>query len=89
LPYTVEAIYTPDWTIGEDIIIEGKGYFRYIDQRKMKAVRRQYPDKRIIIVFQYPDRKIAKNSKTTYKEWALKNGFEVLTLEELNAKQFK
>lgn len=82
LPYVTESNYWPDFILA-DRIFEGKGYFRPEDRRKMLDVKRMHPDRRIIIVFQIPNKKLYKNSKTTYAEWAEKNGFEWCTVATL------
>jgi hypothetical protein len=85
LPYVLECNYTPDFVSeSEKIIIESKGEFDASDRRKMRAVKKQHPDWRIILVFQNPRKKIDKSSKTTYRDWAIKNGFEVLDIDCLD-----
>ena len=80
VPYTLTKYYIPDFSIPPmgsrpGIHIEFKGFLRTADQVKMKAVKRQNPDLNICIVFQDASKKIRKGSKTTYGEWATKNGF--------------
>lgn len=82
LPYVLEGKYNPDFTLKDGTIVECKGYFRPADRRKMVSIRKQYPDRRIIICFYRPFDKI-KNSKTTYAGWAERTGFEWCTLETL------
>lgn len=72
LKYVVEHHYTPDFVDGFDIV-ETKGYFPPEDRRKMKAVRDQHPEYNITIVFQNPDLKLNKRSKTSYADWCRKN----------------
>lgn len=67
LPYTISAIYIPDFTLPGPIYIETKGWFRPEDKRKMRAVKAAHPEKDIRIVFQG---RSLKNIK-----WAEKNGF--------------
>ncbi|MBL40363.1 MAG: hypothetical protein CL761_03435 [Chloroflexi bacterium] len=74
LPYLIEANYIPDFKVG-DIYLEAKGYFPPEQRRKMKAVKESHPDLDIRIIFQSPNNKISKRSKTTYAKWAEKNGF--------------
>ena len=74
LPYLIEANYIPDFK-GGDIYLEAKGYFPPDQRRKMKAVKESHPDLDIRIIFQSPNNKISKRSKTTYAKWAEKNGF--------------
>ena len=41
----------------------------------MLAVKKQHPDLDIRLVFQAPHNTLTKKSKTTYAQWAEKNGF--------------
>tara|TARA_A100001391_G_scaffold201791_1_gene189673 strand:- start:1227 stop:1559 length:333 start_codon:yes stop_codon:yes gene_type:complete len=78
LTYTTSHTYTPDFVdAANKTIIETKGFFPASDRSKMLAVKRANPDWRIEICFQRPETKISKGSKTTYREWAEKNGFVV------------
>lgn len=75
LPYTIEATYTPDFVLPNGVVLEAKGYFKPEDRRKMIAVKKQYPDLDIRLVFQQPYNTLTKTSKTTYGQWADKHGF--------------
>lgn len=76
LPYEVQEIrkYTPDFVL-DDFIIEFKGKFDTDARKKMKLIKKQYPDKDIRLVFMQ-DNRITKTSKTRYSDWARKNGFK-------------
>lgn len=80
LAYFVERHYVPDLKIGK-MIVELKGYFRQDSQRKMKAVKAQYPELDIRFVFQKASstiqgaKKRKDGSKMTCQEWADRNGF--------------
>jgi hypothetical protein len=50
------------------LIIEGKGYFKAADKRKMAAVKRQHPELDIRLVFYRENKKDIR--------WCLKNGFK-------------
>lgn len=77
LPYRLECSYTPDFICHDTrTIYETKGLWEADDRRKMLAVRKQHPEWRIVMVFQYPNRKISKSSKTTYAQWCDRNGIE-------------
>lgn len=77
LPYTIEFTYCPDFIHhGTKTIVESKGFFPPSDRRKMLAVKKQYPLYTIHIIFQKPDTKLNRGSKTTYKQWADKHGFK-------------
>lgn len=70
LPYVVAGHYIPDFiieTIHGKIYIEAKGYFRREAKAKMVAVKRQYPNLDIRIIFYKPNK--------AYARWALKHKF--------------
>ena len=71
--YVIEHKYIPDFRVG-DIYFETKGFFKPSDRRKMLAVKRDNPDLDIRLIFQAPNNKISKRSKTTYAKWADKTG---------------
>ena len=75
---TLEYIsrYKPDVVLGNNLIIEIKGYFPSEDRTKMKRVKQNNPQYDIRIVFGNPHNKIRKGSKTTYAMWAEKHGFQ-------------
>lgn len=76
IPYILEKKYKTDFTLRSDnLIIEAKGVLTPDDRRKMKAVKAQHPHLDIRFVFQNADNKLNKKSKTTYAQWAEKNGF--------------
>lgn len=80
LAYYVERHYIPDLKLGT-MIVELKGYFRQDSQRKMKAVKAQYPDMDVRFVFQKASatiqgaKKRKDGTKMTCAEWADRNGF--------------
>lgn len=75
--------YTPDFLIEcdadstncEDIIIEYKGKMTDETRKKLLSIQRCNPTARICLVFEKPNNKIRKGSKTTYWQWAEKNNF--------------
>ncbi|WP_218149633.1 hypothetical protein [Sphingomonas rubra] len=76
LTYTLQCTYTPDFVDhANQTIYETKGRLDAADRRKMLAVKRQYPDWRIVMVLQRPNLLVAK-SKTTYAACCEKNGIE-------------
>lgn len=83
IPYIIEANYIPDFVDEEQqIIYEAKGRFTSIDRRKMLAVQKALGDDwTIIFIFQNPNAKISKRSKTTIAQWAEKNGFQWGTIK--------
>lgn len=79
LEYTIPAKvhkYTPDFKIGDKVYIESKGFFKYTDREKMLLIKEAYPDYKFYLCFQNAFVKLYKGSKTTYGDWATKNGFE-------------
>lgn len=76
---SVERTYTPDFKTGRrKIYLEAKGKLDLETRKKMVWFKEHNPDVRIIFLFQNPDNKITKRSKTTYWMWAEENGFEWL-----------
>lgn len=77
LQYTVTKNYIPDFVInpgyGNVIFLEVKGFLRYEDQVKMRAVKAHNPDLDIRFYFSN-DRKV-HGSKLTNSEWCAKYGF--------------
>lgn len=91
LPYIIPMTkrkYHPDFDIG-DTHYEFKGYWQAQDRKKMLLVKEQNPGAKIVIVFQRPKNKIAQLSRTTYTEWATKNGFAWLTYPEWQARMLE
>ena len=80
--------YTPDFVIessGHTTIIEYKGKMTNETRKKLLSIQRCNPTARICLVFEKPNNKIRKGSKTTYWKWAEKNNFpwsEHYVLEE-------
>ena len=67
--------YTPDWYLPKfDLWIESKGRFLGSDRTKMIAVRAEYPDLNIKILFMKQD--TFGTRKTTYTEWATKHRYD-------------
>lgn len=85
LKYTVPEShhkYLPDF-VKDDTYIECKGIFDLASRKKMKLLREQYPDLRIIMVLQAPNNPIRKGSKTTYAKWCEQNDIEWCSLTNL------
>lgn len=75
LNYTLAATYKPDFILDNGVMLEAKGYLKPSDRRKMISVKQSNPDADIRLVFQAPNNKLNKDSKTTYSAWAEKHGF--------------
>lgn len=78
------ARYTPDFIIRENLdgtprskplIIETKGRFVTADRQKHLLIKDQFPELDIRFVFNNPNARISKKSKTTYAMWCEKHGF--------------
>jgi len=73
-----KAKYTPDFVFtkrnGNFMFIETKGRWTTADRQKMKHVLTSNPGIDIRMVFQNPNQRLSKTSKTTYEEAARKMG---------------
>ncbi|GCE65718.1 hypothetical protein OMCYN_01664 [cyanobiont of Ornithocercus magnificus] len=75
VPYRISYKYIPDFTLtAHNIILECKGYWSASDRRKIRAVRETNPDLDLRMVFQSPENKISRNSRTTYGGYCDKLG---------------
>ena len=68
--------YTPDFVLGNGIIVETKGRFMPSDRTKHLLIKEQHPDLDVRFVFSNSRTKLSKRSKTTYGEWCDKHGFQ-------------
>jgi hypothetical protein len=68
------AKYTADFRLPNGIIVETKGRFVTADRKKHKLIKEQRPDLDIRIVFNNPNARISKTSKTTYAKWCETHG---------------
>lgn len=75
VPYVLEKTYVPDFRLPNGIFIEAKGVLTPADRTKMRAVKRENPGLDIRFVFMDASKRLNKNSKTTYGDWADRNGF--------------
>lgn len=75
LPYVRQSVYRPDFILPGNILVEYKGRLTQNDRAKLLLVKNQHPHADIRLVFSRPTNKIRKGSKTTYAQWAEKNGF--------------
>jgi hypothetical protein len=80
VPFTVparQAKYLPDFRVG-NIILEGKGWFGRgaKERQKLVLVRESNPELDIRLVFSDANKKIYKDSPTTYGDWADDHGFK-------------
>ena len=76
IPYVPKPkTYTPDFVLGNGVIIETKGRFTASDRAKHLLIKQQHPDLDIRFVFTNARQRISKRSKTTYADWCDKHGF--------------
>lgn len=61
---------------GKQLYIETKGRFLPSDRTKHKLIKEQHPDIEIRFVFQNPNNKLDRTSKTSYAEWCDQHGFK-------------
>jgi len=66
--------YTVDFTLPNGILVETKGRWVLEDRKKHLLIKKQHPELDIRIVFQNPNGKIRKGSKTTYADFCDKHG---------------
>ncbi len=74
LPYTLSGTYNPDFILSNGIIIEAKGRLDRENKRKMEAIKRQYPDLDLRIVFMDGSKKIP-GYKQSHGDWATRHKF--------------
>lgn len=67
--------YKPDFILPNGIIVETKGRFVTADRQKHLLIKADHPDLDIRFVFNNPNSRISKTSKTTYGMWCDKYGF--------------
>jgi hypothetical protein len=78
LKYFIPKNYIPDFVVptksGRKIYLEVKGYLRYEDQQKMRAVK--LCNSELDIRFFFPNNNRVHGSKMTNSEWCEKYGFK-------------
>lgn len=67
--------YTPDFTVTSNVYIETKGLWTGSDRKKAVLIKEQHPEITILYVLQR-NQGLSKKSKTTYLDWADKNGLD-------------
>ncbi len=72
-PYILHRKYKPDFKIG-DVHIEVKGWWPSDQRQKFLSVVINNPDLKIFVALQRPHQTLNKKSKTSYAQWATKNG---------------
>lgn len=74
--------YNPDFKIKENTYIEAKGLWVSSDRAKHLYVKEQHPEIKVYFIFQNPNLKLNRASKTSYGDWATSHGFEWTTIEK-------
>ena len=86
--------YTPDWRIDDlkrwhkkhgHIYLEYKGKLDKDTRKKLLAVKRCNPDLDLRLVFEKPNNKLYKGSRTMYWQWADKNDFRWYSKQDISA----
>ena len=75
IEYKVIRNYKPDFQLPNGIYVEAKGYFKSEDQRKMRNLKAQHPDKDFRMLFQNAKGKV-QGSKMTNIEWCKKYDYQ-------------
>ena len=79
--------YTPDFIFtkknGKTMYVETKGRWTSTDRQKMKHILASNPHIDLRMVFQNPNQKISKGSKTTYEMYANKLGIQYVAKKEI------
>lgn len=79
IQYEVSLVrrYLPDFILKPSgIILEVKGWFKPADRSKHLQIRHVHPNLDIRFVFDNPNARISKVSKTTYAQWCDKHDFK-------------
>lgn len=66
--------YTPDFVVGEWLVVETKGRLLTEDRQKLLLIKQTYPDLDLRLVFSNPQSRLNKRSQTTYADWCDKHG---------------
>jgi hypothetical protein len=75
IDYQKSHFYTPDFVIGNGVLIEAKGRFLSSDRGKHLLIQKQHPELDIRFVFMNARNKLNKRSRTTYADWCDRHGF--------------
>ena len=73
--------YTPDFTVTKNIYIETKGLWVATDRKKAVLIKEQHPNIKILYIFQR-NQMLTKKSKTSYLDWAAKNGLDACVFSD-------
>lgn len=74
--YTTSSRYIPDFSLGNGVLVECKGYFDPKARAKMLAVKRQNRELDIRVLFQRANNRLTKSPNSLmYWQWCEKHGF--------------
>lgn len=73
---TRTAKYTADFRLPNGVIVETKGRFVTDDRKKHRLIKDQHPNLDIRLLFNNPNARISKLSKTTYAKWCTDHGIK-------------
>ena len=78
------AWYTPDFFVGNHLIIEAKGRFTAADRRKILAVRECIPElnEKLVMMFMR-NNKLNRRANSKYTDWCDKHGVDYTVGTEL------
>ena len=80
-------VYTVDWTLPKNILLETKGYLSDSQERnKYILIKQQFPDIDLRFIFAN-NKKLCGGMKTTHEAWAIKNGFKYCSIKDLDVIQ--
>lgn len=83
IPYVVEHTYNPDFKLRENVYFETKGFWRAQDRAKHLHIKQQHPEVTVYLIFQNPDLKLNRSSKTTYGEYCDRHDIKWATLDTI------
>lgn len=76
LDYTISSTYNPDFTLNNGTLIEYKGKMTDTTRKKLVAVKKNNPNKKLCIVFERANNKLSSRPNSwRYWEWAERNDF--------------
>ncbi len=75
-------VYTVDWTLPKNILLETKGYLSDSQERnKYVLIKQQFPGIDLRFIFAN-NKKLCGGMKTTHEAWAIKNGFKYCSIKD-------
>lgn len=87
IPYVVpesKHTYTVDWTLGNGVLLETKGYLSdHQERNKYVLLKKQHPDLDLRFVFDNPN-KLCGGTKMTHAKWAEKYEFKYCGIKDVD-----